>query len=54
MDTTINGTNYRASVSQFADAYRVEYHYTGEAVASFRWCDSADDVAALLEELATR
>ena len=54
MAATICGKNYRATVSRFADTWRVEYQYNDEIVGSFRWCDSTDEVCELLEELATR
>lgn len=51
MTTEITNDNYRATVSNFGDCYRVQYHLAGELVGSFRWCDTMTEVGQLLEEL---
>lgn len=39
------------TVEPFADVFRVQYHKPGELVASFCWCDTMDEVRALLASL---
>lgn len=39
------------TVEPFAGVYRVQYHKAGEMVASFQWCDTIEEVEALLASL---
>ena len=51
MSAVIVGNGYRVTVQKFDIAYRVQYSKDGDTVGSFRWCDTATEVAELLEEL---
>ena len=41
----------RVTVDEYSGAFRVEYQRAGELVASFRWCDTQEEVDELIASL---